>query len=257
MAIATPEASPTAALFGGVGLVDVAGIWPPSAWTTGEIDRAQCCLVDPEGRRTPLTPTVYKDRNERPGGRGDRAIWRVPDQGLVEYFEFAHASRPPVSGVVAVDGERVSVVAPWSDLCSEHRQLRELVHHYRLYRLFTGCGLALPGEGSAIYTWLMHEPGYRREGTPDYAAETFEVLRAATDQGLGEHAAQVITQEWTSQFGEIPSGASEALSRYNGLLLQVRRQGLDEPAEMAKLTMERHRRPAAPRKGRNGMEFSR
>ena len=257
MAIATPEASPTAALFGGSGLVDVAGIWPPSAWTTGEIDRAQFCLVDPEGRRTPLIPTIYRDRNERPGGRGDRAIWRVPDQGLVEYFEFAHANRQPVSGLVAIEGDAVTAVAPWSDLCSENPMILELVQHYRLYRLFTGCGLALPGEASRIYSRLMREAGYRRPGAPDYAAETFQVLRAATDQGLGEHAAQVITQEWTSQFGEVPGGASEALSQYKGLLWEMRRQGLDERVEVAKLTMERQPRPAAPRKGWSGMELSR
>ena len=238
---ATVEPSaPTAAPFGISDSFPLSSIEAPHAWTVGIEGEAQCGVVDPSGRRTPLTPKV--DRTHV------TLSWRIPHEGMVEYWEFAHVERSRVSGVVAVRGDAITPVAPWDERCQASRELRGLVQHYRLHRLVTGCGLGLPGSGSSFYNWAKHQPGYARPEGPSYEAETVELIRTVlqkVEQPDMEEVARSIRYEWVSQFGKMPKGVEEGLQEATQLTLKV-----DGPTR-------KDGRTQITRRNRPGMEFGR
>lgn len=217
----------------------VSGVQPPQAWTAGDEGEAQCAVVDRAGRRAPITPKV------------DRALrtltWRVPHEGMVEYWEFAHVERSRVSGVLAIAEDTVTPVAPWDERCQESAHLRGLVQHYRLARLITGCGLGLPGPGSGFYSWARAL--YRsRSGQPSYEAETVELIRTVFEQIEHpdmEELTRFIRTEWASQFGEVPTSVQAGLEEAGQLRLK-----LEGP-------IQREGRAQITRRPRSGLEFRR
>lgn len=234
------RAAQTIAPFGLSESFPLSEIRPPHAWTVGTEGEAQCGVVAPTGHRTPLTPKVDQTHAT--------LTWRIPHEGMVEYWEFAHVERPRVSGVVTVIGEMVMPVAPWDERCQDNAHLRGMVQHYRLHRLVTGCGLGLPGNGSDFYKWAMAQPGYRKAGGPSYEAETVELIRTVlqkVDQPDTEEVTRAIRYEWASQFGEVPKGVEVGLQEATQLPLRI-----DGPTR-------KNGRTQITRRNRPGMEFGR
>lgn len=213
----------------------ISGVRPPLAWTAGDEGEAQCGVVNRAGHRAPITPNV--DRTLR------ALIWRVPHEGMLEYWEFAHVERSRVSGVLAVSEGAVTPVAPWDERCQESAHLRGLVEHYRLARLITGCGLGLPGPGSRFYSWARAL--YRKSGEPSYEAETVELIRTVSEQS--EHPdmdelTRFIRTEWVGQFGEVPSSVQAGLEEASQLRLKfkgpIRREGRAQITRRARSSLE-------------------
>jgi len=243
MAIAEPRVAPTP--FGHLGDFALAGVHmaPPLAWSVG--DDARCSIVDPgTARETPARLS--------PATRDGCTVWEIPDEGLLEYFQFAHSDRPQVSGILRLSfGDEPKPLAPWDPDCATFPRLREKVEHYRLCRLLTACGLPVPGPGNDVYVAGMRSQRRRTGGAGDYRQETYHLLRRVAELGgLGpDQTIDIIEDEWVSQFEALPRRLAPVLAEARATIKDL------SPAEArsaivewagANVGLRQRRRPSAP-----------
>ncbi|MHB1525069.1 MAG: hypothetical protein ACYCZN_02100 [Candidatus Dormibacteria bacterium] len=213
--MATEEPRIASALFGYVGAFPLSMVEAPPghAWTVGE--DAQCAMLDPVTGRWTRRPVVTD------GERDGCTAWHIPDEGLLEYFQFAHRTQPHVSGVLRLSHDAEPIpLAPWSPECVASPRLRDRVEHLRLYRLLTACGLPVPGSGNEVYAVARTRWRSAKGGATDYTQETYHLLAAAAhvDEVDPGDAVQMVEDEWVSQYGTLPKGLGALLGEARGII---------------------------------------